>query len=235
MILGCSLERLFFCKEKITSIVFSIAFYMLSVILIVGCDFPEEKNYHKGVYLLLDTSGTYTEELEKAQQIINYLLSNLESGDIFIVARIDSDSFSEKDIVAKVLLDSRPSTANKQKREFTSTIQKFVNTVGSSAYTDISGGLLQAIEYLNESDVGERHILIFSDLKEDLPENFQRNYVFSLDGFNVRTLNVTKLRSDNIDPTEYQTRLAEWESRVVRGGGVWTVVNDPDRPDALGF
>ncbi len=231
LISNLSFGNMFFSNKKIMT----FFFVMLTSIIFVGCDFPEEKNYHKGVYLLLDTSGTYTEELEKAQQIINYLLSNLESGDSFAVARIDSDSFSEKDIVAKVLLDSRPSTANQQKREFAATIQNFVNNVSSSAYTDISGGLLQAIEYLNELDVGEKYIFIFSDLKEDLPDNYRRNYAFPLNGFSVRALNVTKLRSDNIDPTEYQTRLAEWESRVVKGGGVWTVVNDPDRPDALGF
>ncbi|MEX2327872.1 MAG: VWA domain-containing protein, partial [Pseudomonadales bacterium] len=81
-------------------------------LLLVSCDSGEPVNYERGVYLLLDTSGTYTEELEKARQIINYLLSILESGDSFVVARIDSGSFSEKDIIAKVELDSRPSAAN---------------------------------------------------------------------------------------------------------------------------
>ena len=41
---------------------------------LTGCSSEEqgEKNYHRGIYLLLDTSGTYTQELKKAQQIINY-------------------------------------------------------------------------------------------------------------------------------------------------------------------
>ncbi|MGI1678038.1 MAG: VWA domain-containing protein [Cellvibrionaceae bacterium] len=208
---------------------------MMCLSMLLGCEFKDDKNYHRGVYLLLDTSGTYTEELEKAQQIINYLLSNLESGDVFTVARIDSDSFSEKDVVAKLTLDSRPSTANKQKREFATIIEKFVNDAKSSAYTDISGGLLQAIQFLNEADVGERHILIFSDMKEDLPEDFQRRYDYSLSGFTVRALNVTKLRSDNLDPIEYQSRIAEWESKIVDGGGIWKVINDLDNPKALQF
>ena len=200
-------------------------------LLLLGCS--DGGSYQRGVYLLLDTSGTYTEELVKARQIINYLLAYLEPGDTFVVARIDSASFSEKDIVAKVTLDARPSTANRQKREFAQTVSDFVANVKSSAYTDISGGVLQAIEYLNEARVGRKHIFIFSDLKEDLPDNYKRDFDLALDGFTVRALNVTKLRSDNIDPQEYLERVADWQTRVVQGGGTWGVINDLDRADAL--
>ena len=77
----------------------------------------KQDNYQTAVYLLLDTSGTYTEELAKAQLVINFMLSNLQAGDSFAVARIDSASFSEKDIIAKATFDARPSTSNKQKRD----------------------------------------------------------------------------------------------------------------------
>jgi len=187
----------------------------------------------RGVYLLLDTSGTYTAELKKAQQIINYLLGTLGPGDSLVVARIDSGSFSEKDIVAKVTFDSRPSVSNEQKKRFAQTVDKFVKSVRGSKYTDISGGLLQAIEYLNEVDTAEKHVLIYSDLKEELPKGFIRNMNFTLDGFKVRALNVTKLRSDNVNPQEYLDRLEEWKTRVKHGGGEWIVVNDMEREDAL--
>ena len=45
-----------------------------------------------GVYMLLDTSGTYRAELEKAEQIIYYTLSRLGPADSFAVARIDTGS-----------------------------------------------------------------------------------------------------------------------------------------------
>ena len=57
-----------------------------------------------GVYMLVDTSGTYRQEIDKAGQIIRYALSRLEATDSFAVARIDTGSFSEKDIVAKTHL-----------------------------------------------------------------------------------------------------------------------------------
>jgi len=188
----------------------------------------------KGVYLLLDTSGTYTKELKKAQQIINYLMgTELGPGDSLVVARIDSGSFSEKDIVAKVTFDARPSVSNNQKKVFAETVDKFVKTVRGSKYTDISGGLLQAIEYLNEVKVDEKHVLIYSDLKEELPKGFIRDMNFNLKRFKVRALNVTKLRTDNVNPQEYMDRLKEWSVRVEQGGGEWIVINDLEREDAL--
>lgn len=206
----------------------------LLALTLVACS-GEPVNYKRGVYLLLDTSGTYTRELDKARAIINYILSELEAGDTFVVATIDSGSFTEKNIVARVVLDSRPSAANRQKREFAAAVENFVGTVRSSAFTDISGGLLQAIEYLSEADVGSRSIFIFSDMKEELPEGFVRDLDLSLDGIVVKALNVTKLRSDNVNPREYMERMEEWQSRVQQGGGQWIVVNDLERPAALSF
>jgi len=187
----------------------------------------------RGVYLLLDTSGTYTRELQKAQQIIHYLLGTLEPGDSLVVARIDSGSFSEKDIIAKVTFDPRPSASNAQKRDFAKQVDNFVKSVKSSPYTDISGGLLQAVEFLNETQVGKKYVLIYSDLKEELPEGYVRNFDIVLDGFQVKALNVTKLRTDNVNPQDYLSRLEDWKVKVEQGGGDWDVVNDLDREDAL--
>ena len=215
------------------------AFILLSLcVMMTSCSGSDttavETGTGRGVYLLLDTSGTYTQELKKAQQIINYLMgTELGPGDSLVVARIDSGSFSEKDIVAKVTFDARPSVSNNQKKVFAKTVDKFVKTVRGSKYTDISGGLLQAIEYLNEVGVAEKHVLIYSDLKEELPKGFVRNMNFSLDKITVRALNVTKLRTDNVNPQEYLDRLEEWHVRVEQGGGKWVVINDLDREDAL--
>lgn len=187
----------------------------------------------RGVYLLMDTSGTYTEELQKAQQLINAILTGLEPGDTFAVARIDTGSFSEKDIVAKMTFDDRPSKANQQKRYFRETIDKFVATVKPAGHTDITGGLLQAVEYLNEKEPGIKTVLIFSDLKEDLEDGYIRDIPLQLEGFEVVALNVTKLLSDNINPREYLERLEDWQRRVEAGGGAWRVINDLDRLDQL--
>jgi hypothetical protein len=183
--------------------------------------------------MLLDTSGTYREELIKAEHIIRYTLSKLDATDSFAVARIDTGSFSEKDIVAKVSFSDRPSAVNRQKRLFAQQVSEFVENAKSSPYTDITGGLLQAVEFLNEKGTGNKMILIFSDLKEDLKAGYIRDFDIELEGFEVIALNVTKLRSDNIDPREYMSRLEEWQGRVEKTGGHWRVINDLDGLEGL--
>ena len=179
--------------------------------------------------MLLDTSGTYTEELVKAQHIINYTLAKLNPGDTFAVARVDTASFSEKDLIAKVTFDDRPSAANRQKLQFREKIDNFVKTVKSSAYTDITGGMLQAVEYLTEANVGKKTILIFSDLKEEIKKGYKRDIPLQVEGCDVVALNVTKLRSDNVDPREYMDRLQMWQERIEAGQGRWRVINDLER------
>jgi len=204
-----------------------VAFIIVLVIFLAGC--ADTKKHSKGVYMLLDTSGTYALELKKAQSILNYLLGTLQPMDTLAVACIDTGSFSEKDIIAKVTFDQRPSVANNQKRAFQKKIDKFISKVKSSKYTDICGGLLQAIEYLNEADTGKKYILIFSDLKEELKRGHIRDVPFQLSGFNVIALNVTKLRADIRDPKKYLKRVEQWRAKVESGNGKWRVVNDLER------
>lgn len=204
---------------------------LMAALLSSGCG--EKTAHNRGVYMLLDTSGTYTKELQKAQQIINFVLAKMEPTDTFVVARIDTGSFSEKDIVTKATFDDRPSQANRQKLQFRDSIDSFVKSVKSSSYTDITGGLLQSTEYLNERKPGIKTILIFSDMKEEIKKGFMRDIPLQLDGYEVVALNVTKLRSDNVDPREYMQRLEEWQNKVEQGGGRWRVINDLEQLEGI--
>lgn len=183
-------------------------------------------NHTQGIYMLIDTSGTYTKEVDKAQQVINYTLAKLQANDTFVVASINTGSFSEKNIIAKMTLDDRPSKANQQKRMFKTNIDAYVKKIKSSSYTDISGGILQATDYLTEKDNGKKTIFIFSDLKEELKKGYVRNIPFNLKGVRVVALNVTKLKSDNIDPREYMDRVTMWSKKVESSGGSWLIIND---------
>jgi hypothetical protein len=217
-------------KHSILKVI-TICLLFLQGLLLSSCSDGGPSN--SGVYLLLDTSGTYTKELTNALNLVNVLLVKQEPSDSLAVARIDTGSFSEKDIIAKVTFNDRPSEANRQKRHFRDSMDKFVKEVKPSRYTDITGGVLQAAEYLNEKGTGKKTILIYSDLKEELPEGYVRDIPFQLEGFDVIALNVTKLRSDNIDPREYTDRLEKWQQRVEEGGGSWRVVNDMDRLEGV--
>jgi len=202
-----------------------------ATVLLTSC--APSAPHNVGVYLLVDTSGTYTRQVAKAQQIVLFALSRLQPADSIAVARIDTGSFTEKNIIAKATFDDRPSTANQQKRAFASRVGQFIDETKAAPYTDITGGLLQAIEFLNEKHPGRKEILIFSDMKEDLAKGYVRDLPLDFKGFDVVALNVTKLRSDNFDPREYLSRLESWRAKVEKGGGHWRVVNDLDRLDGL--
>jgi hypothetical protein len=208
-----------------------ILLLLAGALAVAGCAPPAARN--TGVYLLVDTSGSYNRQVGKAEQIALYALTRLQSSDTIAVARIDTASFTEKDIIAKATLDDRPSTANAQKRAFASRLEKFIDQSPPAAYTDITGGLLQAIEFLNEKHPGRKEILILSDMKEELAKGYVRDVPLDFHGFDVVALNVTKLRSDNFDPRLYLARLDQWRDRVEKGGGHWRVINDLDHLDGL--
>ncbi len=188
----------------------------------------DKKSHARAVYLLVDTSGTYTQELDRAQQVVNFLLGTLNPGDSLAVARVKSRSFTEKDIVAKATFSKDPLQANGQKRAFKERVAALKDQgKGGSAYTDITGGILQAAEFLNETGAGRKTILIFSDMQEELDAKTMRNVNMNLTGIRVVALNVTKLASDNIDPKRYYSRLESWEQRVrTAGASEWRMIND---------
>ncbi|HEY5682328.1 MAG TPA: hypothetical protein VIR61_01460 [Sulfuricaulis sp.] len=188
----------------------------------------DPRAHSQAIYMLVDTSGTYAKELDKAQRVVSYLLGNMKSGDSLAVARVKSRSFSEKDIIAKVTLSKDPMQINGQKRDFSHKVGTFkADLKKGSAYTDITGGIIQASEFLNETGAGQKTILIFSDMQEELDYKTVRDFPIDLKGIRIIALNVTKLTTDNVDPRRYLGRLEWWEKRARSAGASdWRVVND---------
>ena len=185
---------------------------------LLGC--ADQKAHSQAVYMLVDTSGTYAEEAGKAQRIINYLLGTLQPGDSLAVARVQSRSFSEKDIIAKATFDTRPSQANAQKRAFRERIDAAFRGVRGSKYTDITGALIQGAEFLNEGAAGTRTIIVFSDMQEELDRATVRSFPISLRDIRIVAVNVVKLRTDNVDPRRYLGRLDQWRARVEKARAI---------------
>lgn len=206
---------------------------LVAVLAIAGC--ADKKSYARAVYVLVDTSGTYTKELDKANQLINYLLGTLNPGDSLAVARVKSRSFTEKDIIAKATFSKDPIQANAQKRAFKEQMVKLGQQgKAGSAYTDITGGILQASEFLNETGAGRKTILIFSDMQEELDKQTVRDIPLNLTGISFVALNVTKLGTDNMDPRRYTGRLEQWEKRVRAAGATdWRMVNDMEHLERM--
>src|SRR3954466_3368913 len=199
---------------------------------LAGCG--DSKSHAQAVYMLVDTSGTYALDVDKAQAIVGYLLGTLQSGDSLAVARVRSRSFSEKDIIAKATFDSRPSQANAQKRAFKDAIDGFTKTAKGSSYTDITGGLIQGAMFLNETGAGKKTILIFSDMQEELDKSTVRDFAIDLKNIRVVAVNVVKLKTDNVDPRRYMGRLEDWHKRVKAAGArEWLIINDIEHLDRL--
>jgi len=216
---------------RIRTLVASAAIVGLSLAA-AGC--VDSRSHAQAVYMLVDNSGTYAREAGKAELVVNYLLGTLRPGDSFAVARVENRSFSEKDIVAKAMFDTRPSQANAQKRAFRDKTDAYLKTVQGTAHTDITGGLIQGAEFLNETGAGKKTIIIFSDMQEDLDKVTIRNFPIRLDNIRVIAVNVTKLNTDNIDPRRYLGRLEAWQKRVTAAGAAeWKVINDIERLDGI--
>jgi hypothetical protein len=205
---------------------------LLLVATFSGCG--DQRSHAQAVYVLIDTSGTYAQEAAKAQVIVNYLLGTLQPGDSLAVARVENRSFTEKDIVAKATFDARPSQANAQKRAFRDATDAFLKNVKQSRYTDLTGGLLQGAEFLNETGAGSKTIVVFSDMQEELDKVTVRDVPMNLKRIRVVAVNVVKLKTDNIDPRRYFGRLEAWQKRVQSAGASeWRVINDLERLDAI--
>ncbi len=213
----------------------NVAMAVAAAVLLSACG--PKGNYHQAVYMLIDTSGTYTKQVGKAHAEVNYLLGAVQPGDALAVARVKSRSFTEQDIIAKVTLNNDPLQATSQKRAFSAKIAKFAKSAGSgkgSKYTDISGGVIQAAEFLRETGAGRKTIIIFSDMQEELDYKTKRDFPIELDGIRIIAVNVTKLTTDNIDPRRYMGRLEWWEKRALEAGASeWKVVNDMEHLDRI--
>jgi hypothetical protein len=185
--------------------------------------------YRQAVALLVDTSGTYTDQgAEVAKIVKREILPSLMPGDTLLLIRIDSQSYEKENLEALLTLDSRPSKANAEKLAFAGKLDAFASGTARAEYTDIPGAVMLASEYLRETAAGSRVILIFSDMQEDLPSGTTRQWeARELADMQVVAVNVKRLQSDNADPQLFRGRLADWEQRVLSHGAAgWRQVLD---------
>ncbi|MGD2270786.1 MAG: hypothetical protein PVI06_10350 [Desulfobacterales bacterium] len=161
--------------------------------------------------------------MKKAQAVIGYLLGELQPNDTLAVARIDTESFSERDIIGEITFNQRPSIANTQKRAFRQQVNNFTAIAKSSRHSDLLGGILHATEYLNTVGSGKKYIFIFADLNEEIAGESIGNIPFQLAGFQVVAFaaaqNTPKSKND-------PAVLQDWRAEVENNRGIWRVVDN---------
>lgn len=201
----------------------------LGLLLAAGCS--DGRSHARATCVLVDVSGTYADQRPEVARILKSgILPKVRPGDTFLLVRIDDDSYGKENVEATVTFDAQPSRANAQKLALAGKLEKFASAKVRGRFTDISGALLLATEYLRETRAGKKTIVIFSDMREELPPGARRTLgPKELEGIDVVALNVKRLASDKLDPAGYRKRLAEWGSRFAASSAAsWKVVLDPE-------
>jgi len=185
---------------------------------------------NRAAVVLIDISGEYAAEVEKARQVTSYLLASLEPGDSIAIAFIDNTSYSDRNFIARADFDHRPSVANDQKRKVRAELDAFLERFSVPSYhSDLTGGVLLGRDFLQRIEAGAKQLFLLSDLDEDLMPHLDRDEPLELDGIEVIAVNVIRRDSDNVDPENYRQRVARWKQRVQKEGGRWELVNQIDR------
>lgn len=203
---------------------------LVLLLLVLGCS--DGRRYDQAVAVLIDVSGTYSNERAEVVNILKReVLPALVPGDTLLVVRIDSESYQKENVEALVTLDNRPSHANAQKLAVAQKLDAFARGSERSEYTDIPGAMMLAAEYLREIPSGSRVMLVFSDMREDLPAGATRRLAQTeFEGIQVVAMNVKRLASDNEDPARYRARLARWEEAVTQSGALgWRALMDSSK------
>lgn len=209
-----------------------IIFSTLAALLIGGCGLVTSTN--KSVFVLVDVSGTYANNLDDAILSTRLLTSKLQTNDWIGFAQISSCSFSDDGLIVRERLPSVPSQSASAKTRVFSRLNEYRDGVSATNYTDIKGALIYAANELNNSGEGAKFIVVYSDMVEDVSPDCQtQNLKIDLSGITVVASNVTKLKSDESDPQAYFERLKVWENFVENSGGDWVLTSSTDQISEL--
>jgi hypothetical protein len=207
-----------------------LATLALAPLLLAGC--IDNRSYGQAICVLIDVSGTYADQRSDVVKVVKReVLPHMIPGDTLIAILIDSESYQKENVKALATLDPRPSQANAQKLALAKQLDAFALADVRSKFTDIPGAMMLAAEYLQEAESGSRVMLVFSDLREELPSGSRRSLRDDeFAGIEVVAMNVKRLEADSADPETYRKRLEGWRKRVERAGGDgWRTVLDTSK------
>ena len=193
-------------------------------LIVAGC--TADTNHSNGVYVLIDAGENHSLDPGYARQVILYLLQTLTPADTLAAASIGSAGFSDKDIIAAITFDQRPSIANSQKRVFRERFERFLQEKTNIPHADLSGGILQAIETLNQSAPDRKTILVVSDLKKGSNHTAARGASFQISGFTVVVLKTDNWQIDSRDTNPQLLRAENLCRKVEGGGGRCRIIDD---------
>ena len=185
---------------------------------VVACS--DNKSYETSYCALVDVSGTYAGEKGSVVKTIKAgIVPQMIPGDSLFFVMIDSNSYSEENLVTKLTLDYRPTTANEQKLAVAKKLDEFGKGNAYSKLTDVSGGLMLCADYLKSTKSGTQVMFVFSDMNEELPKGVVRKFADDeFNGIDIVAMNIIKLNKDSANPQVYRKRLDDWSKRTTDSG-----------------
>ena len=204
-----------------------ILFAVVSSLALTSCS--DNKAYETAICALADVSGTYAKEKGGIVKILKAgVLPRMNPGDSAFMVMINSNSYRQENLLGKMTLDYRPTESQKQKLGFAAMLDKFAESADASKYTDISGGLMLCSDYLKDAKSGKQLIVVFSDMREELPPGVTRQFKSDeFAGVDIAAMNVVKLDKDSANPEVYRKRIDRWEDAVKKAGAKsWTLLLD---------
>ena len=205
--------------------------YALSVLVlaaaVAGCS--DSKQYETSYCALIDISGTYASEKGSVVNTVKAgIVPQMIPGDSLFFVMIDSNSYSEHNLLTKLTLDYRPTTANNQKVAVAQKLDEFSKGKDRSKMTDISGAMMLCSDYLKATGSGTQVMFVFSDMNEELPAGVVRKFSDDeFSGIDLVAMNIIKLNKDSANPEVYRKRLEKWEQRTTASGArSWNTLID---------
>jgi len=194
---------------------------------IAGC--TDSKQYETSYCSLVDVSGTYAGEKSSVVNTVKAgIVPQMIPGDSLFFVKIDSNSYSEDNLITKLTLDYRPTRANSQKLAVAGKLDDFGKGKARSNLTDISGALMLCSDYLKATRSGTKVMFVFSDMNEELPAGVVRKFADDeFDGIDIVAMNIIKLNKDSVNPEVYRNRLKQWHQRATASGArSWNTLID---------
>lgn len=207
------------------------AFLMGVAFFTIACS--GHASHPKGIYVLVQTPAADVDRWAMIHSALNRLLKNLNSEDILALASIDSTGFGRKHTPKTVRFGQRPSEITAQKRE----LKYYFDTLNASekpgSQPDMIGGLLQAVQFLNQTQRPQKIVLMVSSLNTAVPLDGLNKQFLRLEGIQVIAADLTGQVETREDPELYQQQMDHWQSLIESGGGSWQVISDPGQLDQI--
>ncbi|MGD8350232.1 MAG: hypothetical protein PVI79_13380 [Gammaproteobacteria bacterium] len=211
---------------------------LAAVLAVSAAACSDNKLYETSYCALVDVSGTYAGEKASVVKTIKAgIVPQMIPGDSLFFVMIDSNSYSEDNLVTKLTLDYRPTTANEQKLAVAKKLDEFSKGNAYSKLTDVSGGLMLCADYLKATKSGTQVMFVFSDMNEELPKGVVRKFEENeFQGIDIVAMNIIKLNKDSANPEVYRKRLDDWSKRTTTSGArSWhTLIDATKIPEYIG-